>query len=131
MYEQEQQVVRRIRRRFPEEARRTDEWHMERGWEEVELDDAPHLWIEAFADRTTEAARATNWSTVRDHTEFMAEEYRRGSDPVKKLIDVAYAENLMWDLEDSAKLVAWPYLSQVVRDLYERMWGNPCDRRET
>jgi hypothetical protein len=131
MYEHEKEVVRRIRQRFPEEARRTDEWQTDRGWEELELEEAPHIWIEVFADRTTEAARAANWSAVKDHTEFMAAEYRSGSDSVKKLVDVAYAENLMWNLEDSAKVVAWPYVDKVVQDLYERMWGIPRDKADT
>lgn len=125
MYEQEKDVVLRIRQRFPEEARRTDEWQMERGWEQPELDEAPYLWVEAFADRTTAAARAGNWSAVTAHTEFMAAEYRNGADAVKNLIDVAYAENLMWDIEDSAKLVTWPYLAPAIQDLYEQMWGRP------
>jgi len=125
MYEQEKEVVRRIRQRFPEEARRTDEWQLERGLEGSDLDEAPHLWVEAFADRTTEAARAANWQAVKDHTGFMAAEYRNGSEPVKELVDVAYAENLMWNLEASAKLAAWPHVDKVVQDLYERMWGTP------
>jgi hypothetical protein len=131
MYEHEKEIVRRLRQRFPEEARRTDEWQMGRGWEGLELEEAPHIWVEAFADRTTEAARAANWSAVKDHTEFMAAEYRNGSDPVKKLIDVAYAENLMWNLEDSAKVVAWPYVDKAVQGLYERMWGIPRDKADT
>jgi hypothetical protein len=131
MYEQEKEVVRRIRQRFPEESKRTDQWQMDRGWEKLELDEAPHLWVEAFADRTTEAARAANWSAVKDHTEFMAAEYRNGSDPVKNLVDVAYAENLMWNLEDSDRVEAWPYVDKVVQELYERMWGTPRDGAET
>lgn len=43
---------------------------------------------------------------MKDQTEFMAAEYREGSDSVKELVDVAYAENLMWNLEDAAKVVA-------------------------
>ena len=124
-YEEEKEVVRRIRRRFPEEARRTDQWQMDRGWEPCELDEVPHLWVEVFANRTTEAARAGDWSAVTEHTEFMATEYRNGADPVKKLVDVAYAENLMWDLEDAAKIVAWPHVATVIQDLNERMWGSP------
>ena len=130
-YEQEKQVVRRLRKRFPEEARRTDDWQMERGWERPELDEAPHLWVEAFADRTSEAARAGNWSAVTDHTEFMAAEYRNGADAVRNLVDVAYAENLMWDVEDSVKIVTWPHLAPVVQDLYERMWGRPGKGEDT
>jgi hypothetical protein len=52
-------------------------------------------------------------------------------DSVKELVDVAYAENLMWDLEDMAKVVAWPYVAEVVRNLYERMWGVPGSRSAT
>jgi len=129
-YEQEKKVVQRIRQRFPEEARRTDEWQTERGWEGPELDEAPHLWVEAFADRTTEAALAGNWSAVTAQTEFMAVEYRNGSEPIRNLVDVAYAENLMWNLEDSAKLATWPYLAPVIQDLYERMWGQPGNRED-
>jgi hypothetical protein len=128
-YGHEKEVVRRIRQRFPEEARRTDEWLMDRAWEEI--DEAPHIWVESFADRTSEAARAGNWRAVKDHTEFMAAEYRDGADSVKELVDVAYAENLMWDLEDAAKVIAWPYVAEVVRNLYERVWGAPGNRSAT
>jgi hypothetical protein len=126
-YAKAKQVVGRIRRRFPDEAQSTDEWLRDRGWEE--LDEAPHVWVEAFADRTTEAAHAKDWNRVKDQTEFMAAEYRGGSDDVRKLIDVSYAENLMWDLEKSAKVTAWQHVAKEVRDLYEQMWGLPMSRR--
>ncbi|WP_143762918.1 DUF7674 family protein [Ramlibacter tataouinensis] len=85
---------------------------------------------EAFADRTNEAARAGNWSAVKDQTEFMATEYCNGPDCVKALVDVAYAENLMWDLDNATKTAAWPYVAKEVRDLHERMWGDPSSRAE-
>jgi len=125
-YPEAKRVVDRIRKRFPSEARRTDEWLTERAWDD--LDAIPHIWVEAFADRTTEAARAGDWAQVRDHTEFVAAEFRGGSEAVKSLVDVGYAENLMWDLEGDAKVVAWPHVAEEVRDLYERMWGAPQGR---
>ena len=122
-YSEAKEVVARIRRRFPDEARRTDAWMMERAWDDPA--EAPHMWVEAFADRTTEAARAADWGRVQKHTEFLATEFRAGSGRVKSLVDVAYAENLMWDLEDGKKIAAWSYIAREVRELYEQMWGTP------
>jgi hypothetical protein len=60
----------------------------------------------------------------------MAAEYRNGAEAVRKLVDVAYAENLMWNLDDSAKIAAWRYIAQLIQDLYERMWGSPGKRED-
>ena len=122
-YDEEKEVVARIRNRFTEEAKRTDNWLIERGWDEPE--EALHIWLEAFADRTTEAAQAQEWKLVEEHTNFVALEYRKGSEKVRHLIDVSYAENLMWNLEDKEKNIAWPYVAKEVRELYEQMWGIP------
>src|SRR5688572_16543913 len=119
----EKEVVARVRTRFPEEASRTDAWLVERGWEDLE--EAPHTWVEAFADRTTEAARARNWNSVKEHTEFMAAEYRNGPEAIRVLVDVAYAENWMWNLGSSVRVLAWPSVAKEVRELYEQMWGPP------
>jgi hypothetical protein len=127
-YVDEKGVVARLRERFADEALRTDEWLIERGWDQ--LDEAPHIWVEAFADRTTEAARAGNWNLVKEHSDFMAEEFRNGSEEIKQLVDVAYAENLMWDLDSRGKVLAWPHIAKEVRDLYERMWGVPKDKKD-
>jgi hypothetical protein len=122
----EKAVVARIRQRFPQSASLTDDWMRERGWDELEeLEEAPHTWVEAFADRTTEAAREENWSLVQEHSEFFAAEYRKGPEAVRQLVDVAYAENLMWNLDSRGKVLAWPYIAEEVRKLYEQMWGKP------
>ncbi|MRV70222.1 hypothetical protein GJ700_00615 [Duganella sp. FT92W] len=131
VYPDEKGVVARVRERFPEEANRTDGWLRERGWDDL-LDDSPHIWMEAFADRTTEAVRARDWNLVKEHTGFIAAECRNGTEVIRRLVDVSYAENLMWDLEESEKAVAWPNIAKELRDMYERAWGrwewmNQCD----
>jgi len=120
-YSDEKGVVARIRKRFADDANRTDAWLLERGWDDP--GNSPHIWVEAFADRTTEAARAGDWSSVRDQTEFLATEFRNGSEAVRKLVDVSYAENLMWDLDDGIKNITWPNIAKEVRELYEQIWG--------
>lgn len=117
----EKDVVCRIRRQFPDDARRTDDWLRERGWEEP--DDVPYHWIEAFADRTTDAVRALDWQLVREHTALLAAEFQTGTVAVRSLVDVAYVENVMWDLDAMDKAHAWPYIDEQVRALYVQNWG--------
>jgi hypothetical protein len=121
-YADEKAVVARLRRRFPEEASHTDDWLRERGWEP---EDAPHTWVESFADRTTEAARAGNWNLVREHSGFLAAELRNGSEAIRKLVDVYYAEPLMWDLDSRGKVLTWPHIAREVREWHEQRWGVP------
>jgi hypothetical protein len=127
-YADEKGVVLRLRERFADESLRTDEWLIERGWEQLE--EAPHIWVEAFADRTTEADRAGNWNLVKEHSEFLAAEFRNGSEAIRQLVDVSYAEPLMWDLDSRGKVLAWPHIANEVRELHEQMWGVPKEADE-
>jgi hypothetical protein len=114
------EFVRRIRARFPNEAKRTDVWLAERGRDPSEH---LHMWVEAFADRTTEAVRSGDWALVHEHTSFVSNLLHEGSEAIRKLVDVSYAENLMWNLEQSMKIKAWPHIDPSIRHLYEQMWG--------
>ncbi|WP_431476830.1 DUF7674 family protein [Massilia eburnea] len=124
-YVDEKALVARARKWLPSEARRTDDWLIERGWDQ--LDDCPHIWVEAFADRTTEAARAQDWILVKEHTEFFAAEYRDGNDAIRRIVDVSYAENLMWDLDTDARILVWPFVAKDVRELHEQIWGKSAN----
>ncbi|KQV46309.1 hypothetical protein ASC95_27310 [Pelomonas sp. Root1217] len=83
------------------------------------------MWIEAFADRTSEAVKRRDEAVIKAHTEFMATEHCQGPESVRSLVDVAYAENLMWDLDVSDRVWAWPHIARTVRALYEAIWGAP------
>ena len=117
-----QGLVLRIRKKFPEAALLTDQWLIARLWKPQ---DAPYIWVEAFADRTSEAIRAKDAKLVREHSDFMSAEYRQGSKIVRDMVGVAYAENIMWELDGAAKTWAWKHLSQDIRLLYQAMWGIP------
>ena len=119
----EKQLVSEIRVQFPVAARTTDQWLMDRGDDETDLQEMTYRWIEAFADRVRDAARAEDFPSIRDQTNFMAEKYLSGSDAVKSIIDVAYAENILWDASEKEKASAWPLVSKTIRQLYEEMWG--------
>lgn len=117
-----EKLVNRIKERFPREAAVTDSWLKERGWEPEEM---TFLWVEAFADRTSEAIAMQDWQQVKEHTDFFAAEYCKGAEVVRGLVDAAYAENLMWDLGLETKVSAWQHISAKIQELYSRMWGIP------
>jgi hypothetical protein len=93
-----EEFVNRVRARFPRDTELADAWLAERGWEPQE---SPYIWVEAFAD---------------------------GSSAVETLVDVSYAENLMWDLAQPEKVQAWPHINLAIRQQYEQMWGAPSGR---
>lgn len=117
-------LVEGLRSRFPAEAAQTDQWLRERGWDPA-ADDVSLTWVEAFADRTTEAIRRRDRETVRSHTDFIAAAYRAEPDALRTIVDVAYAENLMWDAGRVDKVWAWKFIAAEIRQLYEEMWGTP------
>ncbi len=122
-------LIRRIRSRFPIEASKTDEWLTERGSDQAELEEMTYAWVEAFADRTKEAVQGHDAVKVKELTGFIAEQYRVDPDALHDIIDVAYAENIMWGLDDEDRVWAWPYIADEVKQFYEAMWGNPCSNK--
>jgi hypothetical protein len=123
--EEQKACVKEIRARFKEEAERTDQWMLERSCDLDDLDEMTFLWMEAFADRTNDAMRAHDFERVKAHTEHLAGQYRSGSAAVKNLIDVAYAENLMWDVKGKNRKLAWPHIGKDMQNLYIAIWGQP------
>ena len=114
-----------FRSRFPVEASQTDKWLTERGYDQEDLEEMTYAWLESFADRTKEAVLEHNATKVKELTEFIAEQYRANSDALHNIIDVAYAENIMWGVDDNDKVWAWPHIAKEVQQLYEAMWGVP------
>ncbi|MGN6151810.1 MAG: DUF7674 family protein [Lysobacteraceae bacterium] len=122
----ERQFIALLRQGFGTEAAATDQWLIERGWEQDFLEESPHTWLEAFAEQTNDAIARRDSATVIRHTEYMARGYLQGGDEVKRLIDVGYAEHLLWRSDAAEKVWAWPHIAAPVRALYEQMWGAPA-----
>lgn len=123
-------LVAELRARFPADAAVTDAWLRERGWEPAD-DDIPFIWVEAFADRTTDAIKRRDADTVRAHTHFIADAYRVEPDALRAIVDVSYAENLMWNASAADKQWAWKFIPDEVRQFFMAMWGDPTlDRKQ-
>jgi hypothetical protein len=117
-------LVAALRSRFPAESAVTDRWLRERGWDPA--DDMTALtWVEAFADRTTEAGKRRDAEAVLAQTNLIAAMYRAEPEALRTIVDVSYAENLMWDASISDKRWAWAFIAAEIQQLFTRMWGDP------
>jgi hypothetical protein len=122
-------LVAALRSRFPAEAVLTDHWLQERGWDPSD-DSTALTWVEAFADRTTEAVKRRDAEAVQAQTNFIAAAYRAEPDALRTIVDVSYAENLMWDASAADKKWAWRFIAADIRKLFADMWGDPTsDKR--
>lgn len=105
--------------RFPEEAKTTDA--------QLEFYDADayETWLERFCDTTNTAMAQRDEQRVAAHLAFMSQQLEHGDDEVHRAIDVAYTENLMWNLDTDAKRWAWARIPANLKRLYVEMWGEP------
>jgi len=113
-----------LRSRFPKEAATTDHWLRERRWDPAD-DNILFAWVEAFADRTTEAIKRRDADAVIAQTNFIAAAYRAEPDALRTIVDVSYAENLMWNATNDDKKWAWAFIAAEIRHLFSEMWGDP------
>jgi len=44
---------------------------------------------------------------------------------LRTIVDVSYAENLMWEATAAEKKWAWSFIAEDIRKLYADMWGDP------
>jgi hypothetical protein len=124
VHDHDKHLVDALRSRFPAEAALTDEWLRERGWEPT-ADHVALSWVEAFADRTTEAVKRRDPDAVRAQTNLIAAAYRAEPEALRTIVDVSYAENLMWDASTEDKVWAWEFIAAEIRQLYTAEWGDP------
>jgi hypothetical protein len=103
---EQQNLVMQLRERFPDDAYKTDQWLLERGFDQDDLLEVTYAWMEAFADRTTDAIKRRDTQVIKLHTDFISFCYLAGTDTIKELIDVGYSENLMWDIGTEEKVWA-------------------------
>jgi hypothetical protein len=119
------ELVKCVRTSLPNAAARADQFMLSRGFDREDLEVMTYVWLETFAEVTNDAARERDGAAIQAHTELLAKQYQSGGKAVRDAIDIAYAENLMWDLDDAARAWAWPRFSETVRRLYVEMWGEP------
>src|SRR4051812_41559126 len=93
----ERGLVAAVRVAFPVEAASIDERMARDGFEP---DQASHVWLEHFSQRTTDAMKAGDFAAAKAHLQLMSSLFEGGDAPARRCIDVAYVEALMWDVAD-------------------------------
>ncbi len=112
-------IKREIAARFPEDAGVVD------AQMEYFDDDAYETWIERFCDTTNAAMAKRDEPLVQAHLSFLSQQLAETDEEGRQAIDVAYTENLMWNLDAEAKRWAWPRIPANLQQLYVEMWGEP------
>jgi uncharacterized protein YPO0396 len=112
-------MKRAIAARFPEEAEAVDAQMLDYD------DDAYEVWLERFCDTTNAAMARRDEALVKAHLSFISEQLASSDDDMRQAVDVAYAANLMWNLDIDAKRWAWARVPVNLKQLYVQMWGEP------
>jgi len=114
-------VVEAIRSAFPEDASAVDARMTREGFETAE---APHIWVEYFSQKTTDALKGDASGTAEAHLRLLSQLLDTGDEATKRCIDVSYVESLMWDIKDeNRKRAGWQLVPDNLRRLYVAMWG--------
>lgn len=117
--------IKELREEFPDEAKLTDDLHKHRGFE---LEDKAYfIWVEALSDITNQKIKRREKEELRKLLLWVDCQYLQGEEEVRNLIDVSFAETLMYDMEKDDVEWAWSLIPNAIKDLYIRMWGNPID----
>lgn len=112
---------------FPEVAKDLD-YTLKYNWE-YEPHERNEMWtglIERFSQLTTDAISRVDENTAKQYLSFMEGHYLRGSENVKKAINICFVESLLWDIKDEkTKKWGWSLIPKPLQQLYIGLWGEP------
>jgi len=108
-----------IKTRYPEIAAKADAEHERRWGNSVELEHYSYSWFETLANTLNrEMCRGTPASEYRKLLLDISTEFRTGMDDVRQCIDVAFVENLFWQVPPDKALAYWTGLPENLQSLY-------------
>ncbi len=112
-------MKRAIAEYFPKEAEEVDAQMLDFD------DDAYEVWLERFCDVTSDAMKRRDAVQVDAYLSFVSQQLTDADEDMRSALNVAYAENLMSNLDVDAKRWAWPRVPANLKRLYLEMWGEP------
>ncbi len=105
------------RRIFPVPSEKADREHI-RLWGEVDSEFA-YSWFESLANALNrEMLNEVDARHYKELCEYLGAQFLSGDDKVKDCIDVAFTENLFWQVPASKAKNYWATLPKVLKDLY-------------
>lgn len=103
--------------RFPAISQKADALHIEQ-WDGLDPIHA-FSWFESLADSLNrEMAAGVPYLEHEQLFQFLSGAFPDGSDEVKGCIDIAFTENLFWEVQPDEAEAYWRPLPQTLKDLY-------------
>ncbi|RDH41181.1 DUF7674 family protein [Zooshikella ganghwensis] len=106
-----------FRETFPDLTEKTDKEHIRR-WSEVDPDFA-YSWFESLANAlNNEMNKKISVSKYSEVFEFIRSHFMNGNKEARNCIDVAFTENLFWQVKPENAKPYWDALPNVLKELY-------------
>ena len=83
-----------------------------------------YFFLEFFVDVTSRHLQRREYTQATAHLEYIEKKMKYGDDELESLLDVAYIENLLWELKPHEKKRVWEYLPTGIQNRYARIWGS-------
>jgi hypothetical protein len=108
-----------IKKKYPEISSKADTEY-DKYWNSiVKTDFSSYSWFESLANAlNSEMKKKVSIEKYKVLLETIGKEYRVGVDEVKKAIDVAFVENLFWQVSASDASIYWEALPKNLQALY-------------
>jgi hypothetical protein len=108
----------RVREGFPQICLAADRFHLKRWGDNLDVG-FEYAWFEALADAVNAEMRQEVPFAVNESLfQFIDDTYSHGSEPVQKCIDVAFVENLFWQVPSQKCEPYWKSLPKKLSQLY-------------
>jgi hypothetical protein len=110
---------RSTRAKFPDLTEKADRQHI-KYWDEPPTEEQDsYIWFESVSRAlNNEMQRGAYVNESQAFFQFVESAFRTGSDEVKKCIDVAFVENLFWEVSPKKVGPYWQALPQTLQKLY-------------
>jgi hypothetical protein len=110
---------RSTRAQFPDLTEKADRQHIKYWGEPPTEEQDSYIWFESVSRAlNNEMQRGAYVNESLDFFQFVESAFRTGSDEVKNCIDVAFVENLFWEVTPKKVGPYWQALPQILQKLY-------------
>ncbi len=113
------------RDKYPDVTEKADKEHV-RIWGDLDPEFA-YSWFESLANALNkEMTEGVDPEKYRDLLEFISAQFQTGDEEVKNCIDVAFTENLFWEVPSIKAKAYWELLPENLKELYVNFhWREP------
>jgi len=113
----------KTRQRFPDITKKADAIHI-KYWGDLDPEYA-YSWFESLAKTINiDMANGVNYEIHKELFEFMEESAQNGVNEIFNCIDVAFIENLFWQVPKQGIDEYWPPLPHLLKELYGNFHGH-------